>query len=353
MRLGPAGSWLRRVLGAGSLEHGAAASPDAPVARVAFNMRPTSSPWGGGNQWLVQMVRSLSARGWAVSDNLDGVLDAIVIVDPRVGGLVTFGPEDIRDYRRRSPRVVCLHRINECDARKATTMMDGLLAEANVVTDFTVFVSDWLRDYHASRWFDGSRPHAVIRNGADPAIFHPLGADLFRVGTPFRLVTHHWSDNWNKGFDVYREVDGLIAAGRLPDTELWVIGRWPSEIRWKAARTHAPATGTALASLLRRCHAYLTASRSEPGPMHPVEGAQCGLPIVYHEDGGGLVEVSRRYGVGFRDDVRSAILETRERWAELRAQVLEHAPSGDAMCVAYARQLQWLCATRALAQRPS
>src|SRR6266403_599071 len=132
MRLGPAGSWLRRVLGAGSVEHGAAASPDAPVARVAFNMRPTSSPWGGGNQWLVQMVRSLSARGWAVSDNLDGVLDAIVIVDPRVGGLVTFGPEDIRDYRRRSPRVVCLHRINECDARKATTMMDGLLAEANV-----------------------------------------------------------------------------------------------------------------------------------------------------------------------------------------------------------------------------
>jgi hypothetical protein len=79
--------------------------------------------------------------------------------------------------------------------------------------------------------------------------------------------------------------------------------------------------------------------------MHPVEGAQCGLPVVYHEDGGGLVETSRRYGVAFRDDVRTAILETRERWSELRAQVLEHAPSGDAMCVAYARQLQRLCAT--------
>jgi glycosyltransferase involved in cell wall biosynthesis len=145
----------------------------------------------------------------------------------------------------------------------------------------------------------------------------------------------------------------LIAAGALPDTELCVIGRWPQEIRWKAARTHGPVTGSALAALLRHCHAYVTASRWEPGPMHPVEGAQCGLPVVYHEDGGGLVETSRRYGVAFRDDVRAAILETRARWAELRAQVLEHAPSGDAMCVAYARQLQRLCATGTLATGPS
>lgn len=342
-------SWLR-VLARGSLVH---AAPGAPVARVAINMRATSSPWGGGNQWLVQMTRCLSARGWAVSDNLDGVVDAVVMVDPRVSGRITFGPDEIRDYRRRWPDVVCLHRINECDARKSTTVMDGLLAEANVVADFTVFVSEWLRDYHATRWFDRSRPHAVIRNGADPAVFHPFGAVPFEPGAPFRLVTHHWSDNWNKGFDVYREIDGLIAAGRLPSTELWVIGRWPSEIRWQAARTHGPATGTALATLLRQCHAYLTASRWEPGPMHPVEGAQCGLPVVYHQDGGGLVESSRWYGVPFRDDVRAAILEARERWPELRTHVLEHAPSGDAMCVDYARQLQRLCGARTAGARPS
>ena len=80
--------------------------------------------------------------------------------------------------------------------------------------------------------------------------------------------------------------------------------------------------------------------------MHPIEGAQCGLPIIYHEDGGGIVELARRYGIAFRDDVRGAILEARERYAELRSGVLEHAPSGDQMCVEYGRVLHRLLTER-------
>jgi len=320
----------------------------AIVARVAINMRPTSSPWGGGNQWLQQMIRNLTGRGYEVVFDLKRPVDAIVLVDPRVGGLVRFGPEDIKACKERWPQVRCLHRVNECDARKGTDVIDELLAAANKVADFTVFVSDWLRQYHVARWFDASLPHAVISNGADPAVFHPIGAEHFAPGQPFRLVTHHWSDNWMKGFDVYRAVDDLVAGGKLPGTEFWVIGRWPKEIPWKGARTHGPVQGPELGALLRRCHAYLTASRWDPGPMHPIEGAQCGLPVVYHEDSGGTVELARRYGVPFRDDVRSAILETRERYEELRSSVLRHAPSGDQMCVDYGRVLN-----RMLAERPS
>ncbi len=317
-----------------------------PIARVAINMRPTSAPWGGGNQWLAQMRRYLAGRGYEVVFRLVDDLDAIVLVDPRVEGRVTFGADDIRRYKETRTGVVCVHRVNECDARKGTTTMDAQLARANPVADFTVFVSAWLRDHHAARWFDTTRPHAVIDNGADPALFHAVGAETFSTPGPLRLVTHHWSDNAMKGFDVYREVDALIASGKLPDTELVVIGRWPADIRWQAARTYPPTRGAALGTLLRRCHLYLTASRFEPGPMHAIEGAQCGLPLVYHEDGGGLVELARRYGIGFRGDVRSAILEARERYAELRARVLAEAPSGDQMCVDYGRVLHRLLAER-------
>ena len=76
--------------------------------------------------------------------------------------------------------------------------------------------------------------------------------------------------------------------------------------------------------------------------MHHVEGAQCGLPVLYHEDGGGIVETASRYGIGFRDDVAAAVEAARERYGELRGRVLELAPSGDAMCARYRRALERL-----------
>ena len=310
--------------------------------RIAFNMRPVSHPWGGGNQWLDQLGRRLRDSDYDVRHDLRRRPRTVVLVDPRVGGTVGFGADEIAALKEQDPAVRCLHRVNECDLRKGTNEIDDLLARANRVADHTVFISGWLRDYHAERWFDLSRPHSVILNGADDAVFHPNGsAELDPDGT-MRLVTHHWSANPLKGFDVYEEVDRLIADGRLKDVELWVIGRWPDEYEWRAARTFPPTTGRELADLIRQCHVYLTASRWEPGGMHHVEGAQCGLPVLYHEDGGGIVELASRYGIGYRDDVAGAIEQMREWYPELRRRVLEEPPSGEAMCAAYEQVLESL-----------
>jgi glycogen synthase len=101
-------------------------------------------------------------------------------------------------------------------------------------------------------------------------------------------------------------------------------------------------TGPPLAAKLRECHLYLTASRWEPCGMHHVEGAQCGLPLVYHEDGGGIVEAGRRYGVGFRDDLSGAIHKAIERVSDLRNKLLQQMPSGDRMTLDYADLIQRL-----------
>jgi glycosyltransferase involved in cell wall biosynthesis len=315
-----------------------------PVSRIAFNMRPVDEPWGGGNWWLTQIVRRLEAAGHDVRFSLRRKPDSVVLVDPRVGGNVRFGADDIARQKARRVGTRCLHRINECDLRKGTNEIDALLARANSVADYTVFISAWLRDYHAERWFDVSRPHSVILNGADPEVFNPEGGVELEPGGTMRLVTHHWSANPMKGFDVYEQVDRLVADGRLGGVELWVIGRWPDSYEWRAARTFPPQTGRALADLLRQCHVYLTASRWEPGGMHHVEGAQCGLPVLYHEDGGGIVELASRYGIGFRNDVAGAIEEMRGRYSDLRRRVREQPPSGAAMCAAYEQVISQLTA---------
>lgn len=318
-----------------------------PVATVAFSMRPARGAWGGSSAFVAQLAPVLRRRGYRVCYDLRGDVDLIVIIDPRTDNrLKVFGTDEITAYRRAHPRVRVLHRVNECDQRKATTFMDPLLAEANKNADHTTFIAEWLRDYHTARWFDAARPHSVIYNGADPAIFHPIGATTWKPGEPFRLVTHHWSDNPLKGFDVYEQVDAWIADGKLPGFEFWVVGRWPQNIRWRAAKTIAPLSGNALASVLRQCHGYLTASRWEPCGMHHIEGAQCGLPLAAHRDGGGIVEAAERYGVLFGDDYLERLVGFRERYTALRPQLFAQFPSGDRMTLSFADLIQQMIATR-------
>lgn len=320
-------------------------SGEAIVGTVAFNMKPVKGPWGGSSPFVAQLANYLEWRGYSVVYALDERVDLAVLIDPRTETANrVFGVPDLVRARDANPKLRVLHRINECDQRKGTAFMDEMLKDANLVADYTVFISEWLRTYHAERWFDTSRPNSVIYNGADPRIFHPVGSGHWDGVAPLRIVTHHWSNHPLKGFAEYQALDDAIADGKISGVELVVIGRWPESIRWKSAITMPPMHGKALAEQLKRCHLYVTASRWEPCGMHHVEGAQCGLPLLYHEDGGGIVEAGRKYGIGFRNDLVSIVEQAKQGYASLRQNVLSHAPSGDRMCIAFADIIQQLVA---------
>lgn len=314
---------------------------------LAISMAPTLSPWGGASPFVWQLAALLKRRGWRIQYSLTPVPDAVLVMDPRMDHpKKKFGLEELRQFRAAQPRVPILHRINECDQRKGTDDIDELLRQTNDLADHTVFIAEWLRDYFAAKWFDLSKPHSCIYNGADPAVYHPFGSALPAARETVRIVTHHWSDNALKGFDVYEKVDHLIADGKLPGFELRVIGRWPKSVTWRSAELIGPMTGRPLARKLRECHVYLTASRWEPCGMHHVEGAQCGLPLVYHEDGGGIVEAGRKYGIGFRDDPAEALRQMAARLPEFRNKLLTAMPSGDRMAMDYADLFQYLVTSR-------
>lgn len=310
------------------------------VATVAVNVRPRSGPYGGANQWAHQLCTSLRRCGYHVVHSLRADVDAVMGTHLGLSGPLAFTWAEVADAKKRNPRMRVIQRINDNDARKGTHEMSENLAAANRTADHTVFVSSWLRDHHAGKWFDLSRPHSVIDPGADPAIFHPIGNHPWQPGKPFRFVTHHWSDNMSKGFDIYSEMDRLMADGTARDFELWVIGRWPSSIKWRAARTFTACTGRVLADLLRKCHAYVSASRFEPGAMHPVEGIQCGLPLLYHADSGGTASLGQHFGLCLDTDIARSMDATRETYGSLRKAVLESPPSGDCMCLEYRRLIQ-------------
>ena len=311
-----------------------------PVATVALNVRPRSGPYGGANQWAQQLTTFLRRSGYRVVHNLRPGVDLVMGTHLGLSGQLAFSWEEVARAKAADPGLRVIQRINDNDIRKGTREMSIALAAANKTADHTVFVSSWLRNHHADQWFDRSRPHSVIEPGADPSIFHPIGNRAWQPGQPFRFVTHHWSDNMAKGFDVYGAMDEVIADGRAGEFELWIIGRRPENMKWRAAKTFPATGGRELADLLRQCHAYVSASRFEPGAMHPVEGIQCGLPLLYHPDTGGTVALGERFGVPLGDDVARSMEIMREESGRLRPQVLDSPPSGDFMCLQYRRLIQ-------------
>lgn len=260
--------------------------------KIFFNRIPRDEPYGGGNQFLCKMVQLLSQEGHKVTFNLEEGIDIIFLMDPRPGD-IGYSIQHVDLYKKHFPNVKIIHRINECDKRKGTNFIDDLLLESTKIADRVVFISQWLADYFHDKGFN--KTHHVVYNGCDTSIFNPREEKI--LNSPVKLVTHHWSDNWLKGFDLYTKIDEHLESNS--DFEFTYVGRYYRDYKPKATNVVLPLHGEALANELKSHDIYITASRWEPCGMHHLEGAASGLPVLYHSETGGIKESCVNHGEEF------------------------------------------------------
>ncbi len=287
--------------------------------KIAFNRQIRRTPWGGGSQFLSVFADFLAKRGHEVVHKLEPNVDAVVMLDPRHedGG---FSADQIHDYKRKNPKTKVLHRVNDTGKTRGGHELDRLIINANrKVADRTVFISEWVQRYYSdavlattndqferlNRLADWrARPSTVITNGCDADFFYPPARErekcLSVMSRPRSLVTHHWSDNPAKGLDLYAHIDELMASGQDNSFTFTYVGRFSASYKPKSPRFKIipPLYGHALGDELRKHDVYVTGARWEACGSHHVEAAACGLPVIFHKDGGGVVEMCERYGVG-------------------------------------------------------
>ena len=305
--------------------------------KVAVGMRVRTGPWGGGNQFAAALGQFLQDRGVVVTDTLDSPdLDVILLTDPRRSSASSaFNDIDILRYLMEvNPRAVVVHRVNECDERKRTRMVNRRLELANRCADRTVFISAWLRDLFVHRG-SALAPATIIRNGGERALFRP-GGRPWDGQEPLRLVTHHWGSHWMKGFDIYQRLDQLLEQ---PDFRkrfaFTYIGNLPTGFRFKNATMEPPQHGERLARLLQQHHVYLTASRNEPAGMHHIEGALCGLPLLYCNSGA-LPEYCEGFGLCFDESSFERQLLAMRRSYHIFKPLMDQYPyDAERMCSSY------------------
>lgn len=246
-------------------------------------------PYGGGNQFLRGLWNALESRGWRMENNTISATTRACLYNS-----FNFDFDRLRRLRRAGCRMV--HRVDGPIAayRGVDEGLDQKIWQINHdLADATVFQSDYSRRKHEEMGLVFRAP-TVIRNAADPAIFNATGRGPFLAGPRVRLIATSWSDNPNKGAEVYQWLDTHLDFSRY---EFTFMGR--SAVAFKNIRLVPPAGSEAVAAALREHDVFVIASRNEPCSNALVEALSCGLPAVFL-DSGSHGELVGSAGLAFR-----------------------------------------------------
>ncbi|MDC3033724.1 hypothetical protein OA181_03480 [Acidimicrobiaceae bacterium] len=306
--------------------------------KISINVEDKDGPWGGGNLFIKNLKTYLEADGHKVVFNLfEKDIDVILIIDPRMlSESVNYSIKDIKFYQKKiNKNCKVVHRINECDERKNTNGINEYYIEVNKIADYTIFVSDWLKEIYIKSGFS-SNNSSVIMSGSNNKIFNNSERAEWIKDEPLRIVTHHWGDSANKGFDIYSLLDGSIKETNNGMIEFTFIGNVNKNAGLKSTNIIEPKFGLELANLIKKNHIYLTASINEPSGNHHIEGAQCGLPILYRNSGG-IPEFTKGFGVGFegKDDFFEQLEEIQKDYKVYFEKMNQYPYNSDLMSYEY------------------
>ena len=265
--------------------------------KIYFNRPIKNEAWGGGAHFITSFCEYLSEKDYKVVFQLEPGIDVIFMFDPRphLGGDCV---NSIYRYIIQNPNTKVIQRINDTDKARPgdPPWRDNLLLESNRIADSTIFISEWVRDYYVNLGFDKRKENTVIINGCKEAWY--FSDKNKRIdNSKINLITHHWSDNFMKGLDVYNFIDDLVSKN--DNITFTYMGRYNKSFNHKNTNIISPKYGPEIGEILRSADIYVTGARWEACGMHHIEAARCGLPVLYHRDGGGVTEVCKNHGIEF------------------------------------------------------
>ena len=273
------------------------------MKKIFISLKPPDGSYGGGAFFVKDLVSYLINKNYIVTFNLESDIDIIFIIDPRKDNYTRFSIKDFIKYKKEYSNVKILYAVNECDIKREISInIEPIILKCILNCDHIVFISKWLKDYYFEKYniikTKFINNHNIINNACDQNIFYQKENNIINKNK-IKLVTHHWSDNYFKGFYIYNKLDKILPS--LKNIELTYIGRYNNRYNPKNIKRIPPIDGIKLADEIRKHDIYLTASLNEPGGIHQLEGMSCGLPVLYRENGGGIKETIKGAGEEFND----------------------------------------------------
>ena len=226
-------------------------------------------PMGGGNQFL-KALRGYFRTKSVYEDNPDKA-DVILFNGHQFANRAA-------KLRLRYSDKPFVHRIDgpsKIYNKKSDTRDSIVGLVGKYLADATIFQSEWSKQENHRLGHCAKESETVINNAPDPMVFNKEGSVSFSRDRKTRLIATSWSDNWNKGFDVYKWLDENLDFERY---EMIFLGNSPT--KFKNIAYTPPLTTTKVAENLKKSDIFVFSSRFEACSNSLLEAMHCGLPAV-------------------------------------------------------------------------
>ena len=147
--------------------------------------------------------------------------------------------------------------------------------------DGTIFQSNWSRQENYKLGLKKNKFETTITNAPDNKIFNIKGKIRFSPKRKTKLIATSWSNNWRKGFKIYKYLDENLDFNKY---EMTFIGNSP--ISFENIKWIKPLPGEKIAKKLKQHDIFITASQKDPCSNSLIEALHCGLPAIALNDGG-------------------------------------------------------------------
>jgi len=258
--------------------------------KILFNRRPVVGPWGGGTKVLSAIIEECAARGhktfFEEEINFQNDIDILFCMDPRPSSIINFN--QILDYRRSHLKTKLVQRVGDLGTHGKPELFE-LVQASSQFSDVLIFPSAWAKDYLGSK-----KQSCIISNAPLTKFLIPKINKNFSKRT--KIVSHHWSNNSLKGFDVYKKLDDYCS---INNADFCFVGRKPEDVN--LTNYVPPQDVNGLIKILPKHDVYITASKQEAGANHVLEAMALGLPILYHKDGGSINEYCKDFGMQYEN----------------------------------------------------
>ena len=273
------------------------------MKKVFLNRKPVEGPWGGGNKTVKMLEKFIkNDKDLLLTYNLkDKDIDVILCVDPKPDNNGIWYQDFINYKNNINKNTKILQRVGDVGSHRSLDLKKLITKSANF-SDFVIFPSNWSKDYIKFN----KKNYSIIENQPISTFYK---SNKNKKSNKINLITHHWSNNPKKGFEIYSFLGKCISNNvkGFENITFTYIGRFNESYSKEGINIISPKHQDELANLLPNFDVYITASEEEAGANHVLEGLAAGLPVLFKDNGGSINEYCFKYGLSFKG--KSDLLE--------------------------------------------